>query len=598
MDCIDEEGVESLTLMFASQLLGKTEIETCIIGSRIDQDPCPILMTLPTHHMAKAWSKTKLQPMIDSTPSVRSKMGGAARGRKGKALLGSGNNTIQLKEFPGGFLVSGGANSPAGLAMYTCKITIFDEPDRYPVSAGDEGDPIGIGSRRSETFPDAFSIQSGTPTIKGFSRIETQYDATDKRKWFVKCENPECPQPEFVIMWDHIIWDKDKDEKGKTVRHYPETARVECPACGHRHDETARRRTVKAGRWVATKPEVTRRRGYWANAFLCLLPPKKGYRGWLHRWVEEFLDAVSKGPETLKGVVNTVFCESFEIAGDAPTSPEILCVRREDYFDEKHKPEETPLPEDVLVLTAALDVQGDRVEGQIVGWGLGEEAWAIDYRIFYGNTELKSFWGEIDEWIQGKFKHPCGKTLSPACVAIDANYVSRRVYGFVKQCQPRRVFAVRGIGSGDMPWVNKSRKKSILYNLNVDAGKSTLFSRLSMLEPGPGYIHFPMTFGLEYFEQVTAERIVTTHTYGIPIRHFVLPRSKRNEAWDTWVYNLAALELLRPNFRVIAKSMGIKLPTFARDTEESPPQVAMKKPVTQTVRSRINAARKYMGGWR
>jgi phage terminase large subunit GpA-like protein len=601
VDCPLDPDVESMTLMFASQLLGKTLIETVILGSRIDQDPCGIMQVFPTHQMAQDWSKTKLQDMIDTTPSLQEKIGGPNRGQKrGKKGSGIGNSTIQLKLFPGGFLVMGGANSPSGLASYTCGVVSFDEVDRYPASAGVEGDPLGVAGMRTETFSDAFQMASSTPTVKGFSRIEIQYESTDKRKWFVKCENPACPQPEFVIMWSHIVWDKRKDESGRTLEHFPETARIECPACGHRHDEKARLKMVRGGRWVATNPTVKRKRGYWANAFLCLLPKKKGYVGWLHRWAEEFLNKCRKGPEVMKTLVNTVFCESFEEESEKPTAPEILYARREDYIDPGHPPEDSELPKEVLCLTCAFDVQGNRVEGQIIGWGNGEEAWPIDYHVFLGNTELTSFWQEVDDWVQRKWKHPSGKTLQPASVAIDANYLSRRVYAFVKKCQPRRVFAVRGVGSDMMPWINRSRTKSILYNLNVDAGKNAMFSRLNMKEAGPGYLHFPITFDLTYFEQLTAERIVTTYSYGMPVKHFVLPGGKRNEAWDTLIYNLAALELLRPNWKALERLLGIDSdePPSRPEKTEDVEQIGNRRPLNPTARSRINAARRYMGGWK
>ena len=130
----------------------------------------------------------------------------------------SGNTTLH-KIFPGGHITACGANSPASLASRPIRVVLFDEVDRYPVSAGSEGDPISLGKKRSATFWNRKIAMVSTPTNKGASRIEMAYEDSDQRKFFVKC--PHCQHPQ-EMKWANVKWDEGK----------PETAKYSCQECG------------------------------------------------------------------------------------------------------------------------------------------------------------------------------------------------------------------------------------------------------------------------------------------------------------------------------------------------------------------------------
>lgn len=81
-----------------------------------------------------------------------------------------------------------GANSPAGFRRITARIILFDEIDGYPVGgAGSEGDQITLGKKRSESFWDRKVVMGSTPTLKGFSRIESSFQESDQRYYYVNC---------------------------------------------------------------------------------------------------------------------------------------------------------------------------------------------------------------------------------------------------------------------------------------------------------------------------------------------------------------------------------------------------------------------------
>jgi len=51
----------------------------------------------------------------------------------------------------------------------------------------------------------------------------------------------------------------------------------------------------------------------------------------------------------------------------------------------------------VIILTAAVDTQDNRLELKIQGWGEGMERWMIDYHVIHGDPALPATWDALDE---------------------------------------------------------------------------------------------------------------------------------------------------------------------------------------------------------
>ena len=83
-----------------------------------------------------------------------------------------------------------GANSAASLASRPVRLVLLDEVDRFPPSAGTEGDPVKLAVKRSTTFWNRKVILTSTPTTKGASRIEAAWEESDQRVYEVPC--PVC----------------------------------------------------------------------------------------------------------------------------------------------------------------------------------------------------------------------------------------------------------------------------------------------------------------------------------------------------------------------------------------------------------------------
>jgi phage terminase large subunit GpA-like protein len=560
MDSIIDPHIETVVIMSSAQI-GKTEILNNIIGYFIDQDPSPMLLLQPTLEMAQAWSKDRLAPMIRDTPCLSGKVRDSA-------------NTILHKFFPGGHITMAGANSAASLASRPVRIVLCDEVDRYPVSAGTEGDPVNLAFKRSTTFWNRKRILVSTPTIKGLSRIESAYDASDRRKFYVPC--PSCHATQF-LKWAQVKWPKD----------HPEEARYLCEACGIELDDADKLYMLTHGTWQA-EAEFRGTAGFWLSEL---------YSPWVpwRKMVATFLDVKDK-PDQFRTFVNTSWGETWEERGEKIEHSR-LYEQREDYA--------APVPDGVLVLTAAIDVQDDRIEAECVGWGAGEESWSIDYQRWFGSPAQATTWTQVDDWLTQTWTHESGVAMRIQCAAIDTGgHYTKEAYAFVKPRQVRRVYGIKGANQHGHPLVKPSNKVGgvRLFLVGVDTAKDTLFSRLKLDQHGPGFCHFPRTaaYGDEYFQQLTAEEKRQKFERGVLVGYAYKKIRSRNEALDLKVYNMAALAILNPNLPKLADRLTAQVQAQAapRPTDSPPPPAAPLTPLDRPRRPVRPRSPNFVGRWR
>jgi phage terminase large subunit GpA-like protein len=558
MDAVSNPDIPEMVLQKCSQI-GYTEgVINNGVAYFIDQDPAPLMVVQPSDGDAEKWSKMKLAPMIRDTPRIRN--------RVADAKSRDSDNTILLKSFAGGMLNVTGATSPKGLAAMPARVLFLDEVDRYPASAGAEGDPVGIAKKRVQTYWNRKVIMGSTPTLKGLSRIEKAMAATDERRYEVPC--PHC-QTYQELRWGGpdkaygLKWDEGK----------PETARYLCASCGTLIEEADKAAMVQAGRWVPTHPErVTP--GWYLSA---LVSPFDGAR-----WpvlVAEFLEA-KEDPDQLKVFVNTRLGETWEMRGEQVT-PEALEARAEVYPAE--------VPRGTMFLTAGVDVQADRLEVEIDGWGNREESWTVDHQRIHGDPAHEEVWGRLESVLARAYQHETGQELRIRATMIDSGYKTTEVYRFVRPRQHRNVWAAKGTdekGKSPLSKASRANRDGVkVWTIGTVAMKDTLFARLRLQRPGPRYIHFrkPTETGLdaEYYAQFGAEKAVTSRgPGGQAVRKYVQTRP-RNEAIDLKVLNLAALHALGPRVREeLARQETVQqqVATEAEEAGAPPPPVPTRRP--------------------
>jgi phage terminase large subunit GpA-like protein len=516
MDAVHEAGVHTVVVMSSAQI-GKTCIIKSIIGYHIDQDPAPILLVNPSIEMAETFSKDRLAPMVRDSPCLR--------GRIADPKSRDSGNTILSKHFAGGHLTMIGANAPAGLASRPIRVVLCDEVDRYPASAGTEGDPVNLAVKRTATFHNRRIVLTSTPTIKGASRIEAAYLESDRRRYLVPC--PHCGERQ-PLVWSNLSWPPDE----------PERAVYACAHCGAAIEERQRPALLRAGEWVGEAP-CRGIAGFHLNEL---------YSPW-RRWsdiVRDFLSA-KRSPETLKTWVNTSLGETWEEEAEK-SDPISLLSRRENY---------TPaaLPSDILYLTVGVDVQDNRLEAELVGWRQLDreappESWGIEYRVFQGDPAQTAVWQDLDAWLLDDWRTADGRALRVGAACIDSGgHHTAQVYAFCAARRGRHVYAIKGIDGARPIWkprASKSKKyQAEVWQLGSDTAKDTWYARLRIADPGPGYCHFPVGYDAAYFAGLTAEQVRTRYKKGHPVREWYNPPGRRNEPLDIRCMALAAL-LARP----------------------------------------------------
>lgn len=514
LNSVNDPEIEKIVIMASAQV-GKTELILNTIGYHIDFDPAPILLMQPTEALAKSFSKERLAPMLRDSPALKNKVSDV-KTRDG------GNTTLQ-KSFPGGYIALVGANAPSGLASRPIRILLADEVDRFPASAGTEGDPLSLAEKRTNNFYNRKKIFVSTPTIKGVSRIEAEYEISTKEHWNLPC--PSCGEFQ-PLTWAQIHFE--------TVTHA-------CKYCGAMHNEYEWK--SGKGKWIADNPEA-KSRGFHLNE---LVSP---WRKW-QEIIDDFKEAKRKGNETMKVWVNTSLGEPWEEDGERLDENELF-NRCEDY--------QVDVPDEVKILTAAVDVQDDRFEVEVIGWGAGRESWGIEYNVIYGDLKQSNVWNELDEYLTRTWDNSDGQKFGISCTCMDSGgHFTQEVYKFTRIREARRVYAIKGRAGQNGEYVpliaGYSRTKlikNILVNLGVNDGKSRVMSSLKIKEVGPSYCHFPKGKGYNqaYFDGLTSEMLFTQYKQGVAYQVWKKIKT-RNEPLDLRVYNIAALEILNPNLDAI-----------------------------------------------
>jgi phage terminase large subunit GpA-like protein len=540
---------------------------------------------MPTLELAEAWSKDRLAPMLRDTPVLADKV----RDPKSR----DSENTLRQKVFPGGRITIIGANAPTGLSARPIRVVLGDEIDRWPLSAGTEGDPLALAAKRQQTFWNRKTLIGSTPVKRSTSVIWREYLASDQRRYFVPC--PQCGEGQ-VIKWQNVRWDKcEQGEQHDAVfgEHKPETAHYVCEHCGAIWTDADRHAAIKEGEWRASKP--TRNvAGFHVPG---LLSP------WLalEDIVREFLQA-RQDPQLLQVWVNTVLGEPWE--GDVEEiEPTSLIGRGENYGPQS-------IPDTVYFLVAGVDVQVNRLECQVLGFGANEECWAIDYEVIRGDPQHREVWDELDEFLIDKFRTDHGRELRIRVACIDSGgHATAQVMAFARARYGRRVYAIKGINGPRPIWPRReSRSKKnagTVFMIGVDTAKDAIYGRLTIQRPGPGRIHFPVgaPFDQTYFDQLTSEQVHTKIKKGRPERVWVLPPSRKNEALDTFVYALAARHSLRVRLdRPLAESPAAAIPLpppppAVEETGQPPPRHSPAPPAAQQPGAPRHSLYDQRGSW-
>ena len=489
MDCLSQHSaVEEVVLMWGAQT-SKTTIGSNWIGYIVDTKPGPVMIVQPTLDMAKRYSRQRLTPMIEESAVLRRKV------KENRSRDES--NTMQLKEFAGGFLAICGANSAAGLRSMPVRDLFLDEIDAYPQDVDGEGDPIKLAEARQTTFARRKTLKTSTPTTKDFSRIESAYLASDKCRFHVPCPHCDEMQP--------LEWGADKAhgikwDKGVSGGADPTSVRYVCRGCGAEIREHHKPRMLERGRWVAENPGAAggKVRGFHLSSLYSPL----GWLSWqtlVVEWEAAMAATRAGDPSLLRAFVNTRLAETFEEQGDK-ADEHALRRRAGDWAP-------GVVQWGMCVCTMGVDVQGDRLEAYVWAWGPGMERQLVDRRVIYGDpaaaeSDTGSPWSVLTEYRRTPILHASGKQAPLLAVAIDTGgHHTHAVYTYVRAHQHANVLAVKGQSQAgkdvlgkpsdvDINWRGERLKRGVkLWPVGTDTAKSEIYGRLRLEQAGPGYVH-------------------------------------------------------------------------------------------------------------
>ncbi|WP_373504669.1 phage terminase large subunit family protein [Aestuariivirga sp.] len=522
--------IERVVFMKAAQT-GATEAGNNFIGFIIHQAPGPILAVQPTVELAKRNSQQRIDPLIEDSAELR-KIVAPARSR-------DSGNTVLAKRFPGGQLVLTGANSATGLRSMPARYVFLDEVDAYPGDVDGEGDPIALAEVRTATFGHRKKLfLVSTPTIKGLSRIEREYDASDQRRYFVPC--PHCGTMQW-LQFERLRW-----EKGS-----PGTAAYICQSCELPITEAAKTEMLAKGEWRATaEGNNTRTRGYHLSG----LYSPVGWTSWAD--IARSWDEAQHNDAALKTAKNVLLGETWMESGEAPDWQRL--------YDRREQWKVGTVPENGLFLTAGADVQKDRIEVDVWAWGRGLESWLIDHVVIEGGPSDPGCWLKLTRLLSQTWAHASGQHMTIARLAIDTGFETSAVYAWSRAVGFAQVAPVKGVEGFnraspvtgptfvDATIAGKRlRRGARLWTVATSTFKAETYRFLRQDQPTreeitagamvpPGTIHLPDWADGEWLKQLTAEQLVTVKTKRGFQRLEWQKLRERNEALDVRVYARAA----------------------------------------------------------
>jgi len=564
MDSLSEHSPVRSTVFIKSSGVGGTEAMYNWLGYVMHHlQNKDLLVVVPTLELRDRSFNPRLAKMLDETEALAELVSHASRSK---------TNRGDLMEYGArSRIIKAGANSPDSLRSDHLPYVICDEVDAFPWDVGGEGDPMTLIENRQRTFSRAKSYFVSTPTNDQASRIEILYKRSDMRRYQVPC--PHCGEYQVLKFGG-----KDKPYGLKWKMSLPkedepaviESCQYLCESCGTYIDEGHKTNMLAHGRWIAERPSIKATRGYHLNALYAPIGLGLGWKSIAEKWL-----SCQHDTSELKAFINTYLGEVFKEEGEEQ-DPAALIMRLEVYDNPP-----------IILKTAGVDVQKDRLEVTIDGWGKDEENWTLDHIIIPGDTAQQEVWDDL---------HIILTDAGIRLAAIDSGYNTSMVYAF---CEKRKwCVAIKGVEGAGRPLIEDERKRKSRMRIKrkrgvhvepigVDQGKALVYSRLKNKNPGPGYIHYPQesAFDDEYFAQLTAEKLVTKIKGTRPFSMWVKTRP-RNEAIDCKVYSFAAMRLCAVDLSKYTSSPAPSAVTQQVKTIKQPPAAISRNDVTSRILNR------------
>lgn len=481
-----------VSLMKSAQLGGTVLANIFTLGS-LELVAGDFLYCHPTDDNARRWSRTKLQPMIRNTPSIRALI--PERSRDG------GDAVLYKERIDGrGSIIISGANSPASLSMISPQGQVQDDLAKWETNAA--GNPETQADSRSRGREFAKIFKNSTPMVLPGCRITRNFRLGSQERFHVPC--PHCGH-EQALEWGNMLEHLDEE--------YPEKAHFTCVDCVCSIEEHHRPEMLRKGRWIAENPAAARY--HRSFALWSAYSPLQSFETIAREWLKAKGDA---GAE--QTFLNDTVGLPYETKGEAPPWEEL----RDRAANSEYRAGEVPTG--ALVLTLGMDCQKDRVEWQLVGWGREFRRWTIDRGIIPGHISETDPKGvtvhqRLDELLKSSWRNSSGHEMTIDLAAIDGNAWTEEVWLWARRHPASKLIMVRGANSDQAPLIARVKRErnpktgkllkysSRFYNIGVSSLKLWLYRNLAKTDPlERGYVGLPKGLDDDFFQQLTAERRV------------------------------------------------------------------------------------------
>ena len=561
---VDNSHVIMVSLQKGHQLGGSALGEN-FVAKNITSAAGNMLAVFATIDDAEKWELDRFEPMRLSTPELRKRIPGGQK--KG------GRNTILRKKFPGGMLNLVGANRAGRLKSTTIRYVLLEEVDEYALIVDGQGNPIDLIINRTSNYGRRAKIfANSTPTIEGRSQINKLYLKGDQRRYFVRC--PDCAHPQF-FEWKNLEWDEGK----------PDSVTYLCSGCGlYSQEHEWKTRGFENAYWMPT----AKGDGKTASFHLSAMYAPLGWRPWAEA-VRDWLEAQGDITKMI-AFVNNFLAECWKDRSNEVNWQKIK--RRAEAY------QELTIPVGCLLLTGAVDTQGNRLELSIDGWGRGMTNWTIGHIIIYGDPTTAEPWDELDKLLDKPIMNSFGFDMRMELCAVDSGgSATQQVYDYCRMRQHRGVFAVKGASERHKPIIGRPTQQDVtvkgttftngvqLWPVGTDTAKDRIFAAILADEEAAvskRRMHFPEGLDDEYYQQLVSEAYNPAKDRWDQLR-------ARNEVLDNKVYNLACAYHPRLRINMMREADWVELEAVLEprngDLFAAPMQVVSTEahaPVTET----------------
>ena len=485
LDCFGNDDIRIIDFEKCARI-GYTKMLMVFAGYMLEHKRRSGAMFQPTDGDAAEFKKTEVDPMVRDVAVLRNAFKGVDIEKRSKF------NTVDLVQFVNANLFVRGGKSGRNYRRLTIDWINYDELEGFEREVGDEGGATTLGDIRVTNSPFPKSIRGSTPRRDTGSLLKAEVElAALKFQRFWHC--PSCGTAQ-TLEWGQMRW-----ESGK-----PETAHYECGECGE-HWFYADAATLDAGGFWGARVKrddslvLTHRidDGYLRDSTDQVVEwPRhiafhmwSAYSPWF-AWdelVAEWLEANAKlktgDNRSLITFTNTRLAQYWQ--------DEEIEVEYDAIYERAQKTKYTRPPKRAHVLTVAVDIQGNRLELELVAWGRGFESWGVEYKVIYGDPEELAVWQELETFINDTYETEDGRRLPVAAVALDTGYLPDTAYNFHRRTAHPRVYCLKGIANkpnehhpiSTAPHDRKSGLSSTpvpLFLMGADTCKSIVLKRLAL----------------------------------------------------------------------------------------------------------------------